>query len=384
MITRTLCIAILIFTTAVTAPAQTPVLLDDDRFQSDAQRAISTLYNAQPETAREIMREWHRDFPAHPIWMVWDAMEIWWVVLNDLEDRSHDDALLETLARADYQAGRLLQQEPGHPDGLLIRAIANGYMARHHANREEWVTAVRLGKRAYDLYQTLSASRPGFPDNHFTEGMSLYYADYLPDAYPVLRPFRWLMPHGDRQDGLQRLETAKQNAIFSGAEATYFLGIIHINYENDSPAGLRYLQELANRFPDNAYYQRLYVRALTMAGRVQEIDRVVPKILERWEREQLAHAVTLQEELYLFHGIALHRQGRWPEALEAFRMSQQASLQLPNDETRQTYNVSSFHYGRTAMQMHQPDLAREKLRVAANQRSDTALRNRARELLRSL
>jgi hypothetical protein len=56
--------------------AQTPVLINNEQFREDASMAIDSLYNRNAEASGVIMGEWKNRYPDHPIWEMWDAIEL--------------------------------------------------------------------------------------------------------------------------------------------------------------------------------------------------------------------------------------------------------------------------------------------------------------------
>ena len=120
------------FSAIVSTPvfSQTKVLIKDAFFEIDAKKAIDSLYNRNIDAAAELLEPWREKHPDHPLWMLWDGMEVWWEVLEDLDDHSLDKEFIARMQQADYEAGKILRSEPGHPDALIIRSVANGYIAR--------------------------------------------------------------------------------------------------------------------------------------------------------------------------------------------------------------------------------------------------------------
>ena len=363
---------------------QTVVLIDNKEFQEDAVVAIDSLYNRNTEAAQHILSSWKEANPKHPIWNMWSAMEVWWNILEDLYDESFDEQLFEVMKEADFEAGRLLRNEPDHPDGLIIRALATGYSARHHANRERWVTSVRTARTAYNAYNRLIEVRPDLPDNEFVEGMKKYYAAYLPEEYPVVRTVSWFLPDGDREEGIKSIEYATENAIFSRAEASYFLGIILLNYEEDYNGAARHFENLAYKYPNNSYFQRLYVRTLMEMRRSSLALEYSESLLERWEKQNLPRFQELKEEIYYLMGRAELLSGNNDLALEYFKNSMQAATSLGNTDNRIYYSLSGFFAGREYERQNKKDEAIDHYKIAANQNVNSNLRQRARQRIRNL
>src|SRR5699024_10694539 len=118
--------------------AQVPELINDPQFKTVARAAVDSIYNFNFEGSERLLRPWKEKYPDHPLWLLMEGMTLWWDVLSDLNDTSHDEQFFYLMKRADYESSKLLRKNSSHADGLIIKAVSNGYVARHYANREEW------------------------------------------------------------------------------------------------------------------------------------------------------------------------------------------------------------------------------------------------------
>lgn len=364
--------------------AQTIILIDDDAFREDATVAIDSLYNRNAEASQEIMREWQQNHPEHPIWTVWEAMELWWVVLEDLYDESHDDKLFDAMAKSEHQAGRLLRSESDHPDALLIRALATGYAARHYSNRGQWVKAAQIGRRSYNAYERIMEVRPDLKDNSFVEGMKLYYAAYIPDEYPAVRAVSWFLPDGDREKGLIAIDEAAANGVFSRPEATYFMGNILLNYEGEYDRAIGYFRTLVDQYPNNGYYRRLLVRTLFNQQRFTDVISEAENALNHWELNQPGNEKVLREEILYWRGRAHYRMRNMAAAADDFQQTINLGKELSNTEKRPFYSLANYFAGRTAERLEDNERAKAYYNTAINGSDNGDVRSRARERLRNL
>ncbi len=364
--------------------SQSVILIDDKDFQKDAVSAIDSLYNRNAKASYEILEPWIIKHPDHPIWQMWTAMELWWDVLEDLYNYSYDAQLMEAMQRSDYQAGRLLNKEPDHPDGLMIRALANGYIARHLSNREEWIQAMRVGRKSYVAYERIMQVRPDLKDNAFVEGMKLYYSEYVPDKYPAVRAVSWFLPDGDRQKGLELIGNASIEGIFSRPEATYFMGNILLNYEENSEKALQYFELLVNQYPNNSYYRRLLVRTLFNQRRINTVRVQANDAIKHWAAHSLDGGDVLKEELYYWSGRAHFRAGRLEKATDDFKKSIAFGNNLPSKEKRIFYSLSNYYAGLSFERLNDKESARAYYNVALKQEVNGDYKKRARERLRNL
>lgn len=364
--------------------AQTPVLVEDPEFRLAAQAAIDSLYNRKPEAAQELLKPWMDELPEHPLWSLFDAMDYWWIVLTDLFDESHDEELMDRMNRADSEASELLDREPDHPDGWIIRAVATGYMARQLSNRNRWLPSIYTARRAQKAHSRLGEVAPDLMDNLFAEGLKKYYAAYLPEAYPVVRALSWLLPSGDKEEGLRLLEMTSREAIFARPEATYFMGNILLNYEEEYNRAVPYFSELVDRYPDNSYYRRLLVRALFHQGTGYLAEQAIRDAVTHWERGSLPGMDVMKEELLYWSGRVKMRDRQFQTALSELGESFELGKSLPNTPNRSFHMLSGYHAGVAAERLHDLDAARTYYEAILNLDAEQDVRRRARDRLRDL
>lgn len=364
--------------------SQSPVLIKDAFFEIDAKKAIDSLYNRNTDAVSEILKPWREQHADHPIWHLWDGMELWWNVLEDLNDRSLDREFIARMQRADYEAGRILRSEPGNPDALIIRAVANGYIARLHANREEWLTSVQVGRRAYQAHQELINRAPNLPDNHFAEGMKLYYAAYIPEEYPVVKAVSWFFPEGDREEGLKELRYAATHGVFARPESKYFLANILNHYENEYNQAKELFADLINDYPNNGYYRREYLQTLSQLDQYDEIIKFSNEILDYWEVKNQDMNPVMEAEVQFWLGRAYYYQGNFERAKPHLIKSVYIGQDLVNSEEREFYILAAYFAGRASDILNHDDDAKKYYEISANQRLIPEARRQSREELQNL
>lgn len=364
--------------------AQTPVLIKDAFFEIDAKKAIDSLYNRNTEAAAKILDPWREKHPEHPIWLLWDGMEVWWNVLEDLHDHSLDQEFIARMQQADYEAGKLLRAQPGNPDALIIRAVANGYIARLHANREDWLASAQVGRKAYQAHQELIQVAPELPDNYFAEGMKLYYAAYIPEEYPVVKAVSWAFPDGDREKGLKELRYAAEKGVFARPESKYFLANILHHYENEHEQAREIFAELIESYPDNGYYRREYLQTLYQLDQYDEIMTFSSETLKYWKSKKEKIDPVLEAEVRFWMGRAFYYNGKFEDAKPYLTESVEIGQNLVNSKDREVYILSAYFAGRTNDIIGQKREARKYYEIAADQRTVPEARRRSREELRNL
>lgn len=375
---------VLFFSSNQELSAQTPVLVKDSQFQTAAISAIDSLYNRNPAAVDEILKPWKESNDEHPVWELFEAMDFWWIVLTDLFDESYDDNLFELMEKADQKAVEFLDKQPGHPDGLIVRAVANGYIARHHSNRDRWLKSIFAARKANAAHKKLGEVAPDLADNLLAEGLRKYYAEYLPEAYPIVRTVSWLLPDGDKQEGLELLEEASRNAVFARPEATYFLGNILMNYEGEYDSALHYFNQLVTSYPNNSYYRRLLIRAIFQHREYYQGEQAIRNAFSRWETNKLPNYDVMREELLYWKGRINMKMSRYDMAYEDLKQSFELGRKLPSTRKRSFHVLSGYYAGVAAERINQLSSARTYYEAVSELDAEPDVRERARERLSEL
>lgn len=374
---------LLLFWTALPLHGQSIQLIHDDDFGEDAKRAIDLLYNRQNDAAEDELFIWRKKYPNHPIWTLWDGMEIWWLILEDLHDTSHDEAFIETMKKADYEASKLLHNEPDHPDALIVKAVANSYVARLYSNRESWVTSMQIGRRGYEAHQRLLEVAPDLPDNLFAEGIKQYYSAYIPETYTFLKAVSWFLPDGNRSEGLDALQNAAENAVFARPEANYFLAYIYLNYEKNSEQAKFYFNRLVENYPSNGYYRRLYMRTLAQLNQYAEVVTFFEATMEKRDESGISSDPITEAELFYWYGRSRYLSGSYKAAFDAFEKSVNIGKAVAKSEEREIFTLAAYYAGRVSEIEMNHDRALYYYKIAAKQdaapnaRKDAEKRHRA-------
>ncbi len=358
-------------------------MLLDTAFIKDATKAIDLLYNRQYLLSLEVMEDWKKDFPNHPLWPLWPALEAWWPIIVDLEDHQHDKEFLRAAEKVISTCNDLLREDENNLDAQIIRSIANGQVARYYSNRFRWYRSFRSARRALRDFFQIESVYPDIPDIHFGIGMYRYFAAYLVEAYPIATPIGWMLPRGDREEGLERLKLAAENSIFMEPEAAYFLGHIYLHFEKEPDQALEYLKHIYDRYPNNSYFRRLYIRSLHQLQRDQEALFAIEESLSMWQDGGSHEVTVMKEDLYTIRGIIHLQRQNLKTAKENFEKAVNASEKLRPFATRKNLITSLFYLGEIHLENGNHQKARYYFARASNPDAEHPNAKRAREALES-
>jgi hypothetical protein len=360
--------------------AADPYLLKDPAFVTDVQQAIDLLYNLEFTAARQKLNSWKDARPEHPAWPFWEALELWWTILPDLENTATDELFIRRLEEADYRSDRLLRRDRRDVDALVIKALANGFLARLYSNRENWYKSLSHARVSLNVMFRIEQLEPDLHDLQFGLGNYNYFAAYLADEYPLVRPLAWMLPGGDRADGLRRLEIAADSSAFMIPESTYFLGHINLSYERRFDLALGYLTSLAERYPDNGYFRRLLVRAVVSTGDLSGAAALIDSTLGD---PSFATDLPLQEEMNALRARIAFVQLQNDLALDKAGAAREYAARLArNPNSRRFGAMATYYAARTCMRMGLDEDARRYLNELNQRNSHSHYAGRARDLLR--
>jgi len=278
--------------------AQPAELIKDEEFRPVLLAAIDSAYNFQFEGSRKILESWENKYPDHPIWTFWKGFILWWKMLPDLESHQWDKKFFNTMEKSSYQAAQILKEYPNHVDGIIIQSASLGYMARMHANRRDWIKAMQIGRNALNAFERLKKVDPTMSDIPFGDGLYSYYMAYVPETYPVVKSISWMLPDGDKQEGIEGLEKAAEEGLLTQGEAYYFLGNIYLNYEDKPEKAIGYLNKLIKKYPRNNYYARALIHAYINAGEKLQAKVLTERWIQHWDFENDPLGNVMKEELY--------------------------------------------------------------------------------------
>ncbi|MGE0706103.1 MAG: tetratricopeptide repeat protein, partial [Vicinamibacterales bacterium] len=178
---------------------------------------------------------------------------LWWRISLNPENQELDEEIERNAVAAIDAAERWTRREPDNAEAWFYHAAAHAPLVQWRLLREQRLTAIREASRVKSSLERALELDPTLQDAHFGIGLYRYYAGIAPAA---LRMFRWLfwLPGGDREEGLEQMERARQSGQLLGGEADYQLHFIYLWYENQHARALELLENLHQRYPTNPLF----------------------------------------------------------------------------------------------------------------------------------
>ncbi len=293
-------------------------LLEDSLFVQRASRGLAYVYDLQFDAADTLFQQLLVDYPGHPATFFLKTLKTWWHILLDIHDTSRDKLLLKQLKAVLKASDQRLQLNREDLDGLFFKGLALSLRARLHANRGHRLKALLDGKRAISYVVRLARMSPENDDFYFGWGIYDYFAAYLPQQYPWLKPLQIFFPEGNRARGLKELQRVFQAGRLFRAEAAYFLLQIHYYYEPDFREAVRYITYLRTRFPHNAYFHALEARVYARWGQWGRVHAVAQAMYDRYQAGAYGYGVSIGEQALYWLGRYAMQKLQYAEARRYF------------------------------------------------------------------
>lgn len=264
-------------------------LLLDKGLQYRITKSINSMYNFDFPTAERDFGVIMYQYPEHPLPDFLMALGYWWRIEVDVTNTRFDKIFIQYLDRANEKAQRMFDENPKNKEAAFFLAAGYGFQGRLYSERKSWTKAAFAGKNALK-YMDLSRGEEEFnPELLLGDALFNYFSVWIPENYPLLKPVMALFPKGNKQLGLQQLETVASNAFYTRVEAQYFLFRLYASEEKRPYDALRISEYLHTKFPNNPYFHRSYARHLYTVGRWMESVQLSNEILDRIEQKQYGY-----------------------------------------------------------------------------------------------
>ncbi len=327
-------LALMVGLLAGTVSAQTgpkkPVV-EDPLVQFQAERGLALLYNVKFEQAARLFDQIDRRHPNHPVGPFLKALGTWWLILLDLSDTSHDAAFFRAMDEVIRRSDRLLDRDKNHFDAIFFKGAALGFRGRLKSNRGDWIEAALDGKRAMNYVLRVARKDPANADYLFGKGIYDYYADVIPERYPIARPVLAFFPDADRERGLRELTRTAREGRFIRTEAVYFLLQIYYLYEEDYQKSLEQVDWLRKRYPDNPFFHTIEGRIHARWNNWSRSQDIFLDVLERARRKQRGYNVAAVEQAYYYLGRGAMVYGDYPRALKQLHLLERITVNRRTD-----------------------------------------------------
>ncbi len=342
------------------------LLLNKD-IQYELEGAVDNMYNFKYALAEKQFKSLRRRYPDHPLPYFLMGLSQWWKIMptNMLTDQ-HDDLFFAYMDTTIQKAEKMYDADAQNVEASFFLAAAYGFDARLNAERSNWRKATVSSKRALEFMERAKAGNGLSPEFLFGEALFNYYAVWIHETYPMLRPVLVFFPKGDKRLGLKQLRYVSNSGFYTGNEAKVFLMKIYANEESNMEDALQVAQGLARKYPNNAYFARFYARLLFVQGHFTMAERVSLDILSKLEQQMPGYEPVSGR--YASYILAYINQNKYRDPEKAKQYYQSAIMYAEMTGERDSgYFINSYlNLARIAAQQQDLSLAKRYYTIALN------------------
>jgi tetratricopeptide (TPR) repeat protein len=280
---------------APAAAAQASAPPSDAQLLEVARQGMNRLMNGDLDGAVRRFQDVQRTDPASPLSYLFVADTYWWKIYlttGNLVDPDVFDVVSKDTSPYDgtfmsfdqeciRRAEERIKANQDVARNLLYEGMAYGLLARFYGLRDNDLPTARAGKKMRSvLLQALSLD-PNLTDAYLGLGIYNYFVDTLPTIVKMLK-FLIGLPGGNRETGLQQLESVARKGDLASGEAQFYLAKDYSrNSERQYEKSLGLFQDLTSKYPDNMLWQLVVGSLQIRLGHVDQGEALYREVLAR-------------------------------------------------------------------------------------------------------
>lgn len=258
----------------------------------------------------------------------------WWKININKDDESNDENFYNSVERVEDVADDALDRNSKDDNALFYKGGAIGYRGMVRSLRESWLKAAEDGRRALNLFEEASKINPSNKDVIFGNGVYNYFAEYVPERYPFLKPLLILFPSGDKNKGLIQIKETALNSKYGKVEAKLILSYLYLKYEKNFIESEIYSKELLDKYPENPLFARYLYNSYVGSSKFNEAIEGWKKVIQNGADGRFGfNNPSLQREANYYLGFSYMHLGNNEEARNYLQKAEELSAQIDKEPT---------------------------------------------------
>lgn len=332
-------------------------LLVNPFIQIESTEAINSMYNFEFKKAHSHFSYLQKQYPWHPLPYLLKGLNYWWQIVPNYNNEEWDEQFLAYMDTTKALAENV-RDNHNEIEGAFFLAAAYAFEGRLYSERREYRKAAFAGGKSLKYLGECEGHEEYSPELLFGDALFNYYAEWIREEYPLLRPIMVFFPKGDKQKGIEQLKEVARNAFYSRTEAQYYLMRILATEEKDIAGALQVGEYLNSQFPGNSYFHRYYARLLYQSGRYSKTEQVSLEILQRVDSVQVGYEANSGRYACFFLGHVNEIRRKFEAAKEYYNRGLMFAEEA--EATKMGYYFYSLlHLGEIAEKEEDPELAEE-------------------------
>jgi len=260
-------------------------------------------------------------------------MTAWWAINIERDNDALYDEFYKKVEKVEEICDKILDDNEDNADALFYKGGAVGYRGLVYSLKDSWLKAAQDGKTALNLLDKANEINPNNPDVKFGLGIYNYFAEFVPDKYPVIKPLMIIFPKGDKLKGLAQIKDIANNSRYAKTEAKFILAYLYSIYEKNYAESQFYSQELVITYPYNAFFRQLLCRSFIGLSNWQGAIDGWGKVAQLCDSNLFGFNEKLRREAAYYIGVSYLGQRNLPEAEKNLLKAEDLSRKLDKEPT---------------------------------------------------
>ena len=301
---------------------------------------LDHAYNLEFDVFDKKVAAYQKQFPDRPEALFIDVIALWIKVTADIHNPEYDEAFNDTL---DVIIDKLEDYDDG-PLSEVAEFYANataGFKAIISVTRKNWFSAALQARVAIRGIEDALDGKISNPDAKFGTGLYLYYADIIPDKYPILKPLFLFYPGGDKKQGLADLQETIKFGVFAKVVAAYMKGVILYTREKQPSKAFKIMKDLTDAYPQNPTF---IMWQISIAITLRKFDLALRLVDIYFERVKNGLPYYPQHKMRIVnyrYGVIYYKLSKYKTALE-YLYKAIKPLEEPLESNLERYKVYSL------------------------------------------
>lgn len=318
---------------------------------------IDQIYGIKFDEAEKTFDTVVKEYPTHPSGMFFKAMITWWRILLDLNNEKLDEKFYDQLDEVINICDNILDKNDKNTDAMFFKGGALGFRGRLRAIRESWFKAAMDGKDGLALVFKSYSINPQNVDVQLGFGIYHYYAEVIPQKYPVVKPLMVLFPKGDKIKGLKELENVAYNGRYTRIESRYFLMTLNYQFEENMNEARKWAKILLADYPNNPNFQKYYGLTFVKENNYLEAAKIFRDIYNKCKRGMPGYNKYFEREASYYIGNDFKLREKADSSAFYFEKSEKLSRELDGSHESGFLINTVFYLGMLYDQLGQRDKA---------------------------
>ncbi len=229
-----------------------------------AEKAIAHLDNFQFSAFDKEVEKLKVNYGKHPSYPLLKSMSLYYQSLVDMNRKGEHLEYLNLLNKVIDYSEEMLKTNPESTEGLFFALSGYGYRAQYYSDHDHFFRAINEGKKSYKYFKKGQKLKKELNEFYFMTGLFGYYIEQYPENHPVIKPLMSFFQKGNKVKGLQELDYASKNAVFTKGTAYIYTAYLYTKFEANYNKGKQYSGDFYRLNPKNTLNKTNYILALML------------------------------------------------------------------------------------------------------------------------